>query len=174
MEKKENNSSEKFKIINNNELLLYSDDTTLKNDNNNSQSISVSNNEEELLTLDEYYLECARFGELNDLKNAMKDADSKFNVNITDFNGNTALHMSCSNGFLDVVKYLIEELKVDINPKNKSNSTPLSWAALNGQKEVVKYFIVSVLLSKLSSKSFSESIIFWRKLVILLRKVVVK
>ena len=114
MEKKENNSSENqqnFKLINNKELLLYTDDPTLKNDNNNSQSISVSNNEEELLTLEEYYLECARFGELNDLKKAMKDADSNFNVNTTDFNGNTALHMSSSNGFLDVVKYLIEELK---------------------------------------------------------------
>jgi ankyrin repeat protein len=162
MDKKENNLSENqenFKIINDNELLLYTDDPLLKNDNNNSQSVSASNNEEEYLTLDEYYLECARFGELNDLKNAMKDADSKFNVNVSDFNGNTALHMSSSNGFLDVVKYLIEELKVDINSRNKTNSTPISWAALNGQKDVVKYLIekgADVLIKNNNNKLPSE------------------
>ena len=54
----------------------------------------------------------------------MKDIYSKFKENITDFNGNIT-HMSSSNGFLDIIKYLFEELKVDINSKNKSNSIPL-------------------------------------------------
>ena len=84
----------------------------------------------------------------------MKDIDSKFKDNITDFNGNTT-HMSSSNGFLDVIKYLLEELKVDINSKNKSNSTPLSWTTLNGQKEVIKYLLekgVDILIKNNNNK----------------------
>ena len=71
----------------------------------------------------------------------MKDATKDFNVNLVDFGGNTALHLASANGFIDVVKYLVNELHVDINPKNKSLSTPLSWAAFNGQKKVVEFLL---------------------------------
>ena len=94
-----------------------------------------------MLTLPEFYLECARFGELEDMKNALKDAEKDFNYNIKDFNGNTALHMSSANGHLNIVKYLIEDLKCDINCKNNSNNTPLHWAAINGQKDIVCYLL---------------------------------
>ena len=49
--------------------------------------------------------------------------------------------MSCANGHLNIVKYLIEELKCDINAKNNSKSTPLHWASLNGKKDVVLYLL---------------------------------
>ena len=103
--------------------------------NNKSVGLSDSQSKEECLTLEEYYLECARFGELTELKEAMKDAPKDFNVNLEDFSGNTALHLASANGFIEVVKYLVNELHCDVNAKNKSLSTPLSWAAFNGQKK---------------------------------------
>ena len=120
------------------EILLFGDE----NDNNEkSIGLSDSQSKEEALTLEEYYLECSRFGELADLKEAMKDATEDFNVNLVDFGGNTALHLASANGFIDVVKYLVNELHCDIDPKNKSLSTPLSWAAFNGQKNVVEFLL---------------------------------
>ena len=71
----------------------------------------------------------------------MKDATKDFNVNLVDFGGNTALHLASANGFIEVVKYLVNELHCDINVKNKSLSTPLSWAAFNGQKAVVEFLL---------------------------------
>ena len=119
----------------NEEITLFEEGTT---ENNNTNSESTEN---EMLTLPEFYLECARFGELDDMKNALKDAEKDFNYNIKDFNGNTALHMSSANGHLNIVKYLIEDLKCDINCKNNSNNTPLHWAAINGQKDIVCYLL---------------------------------
>ena len=120
------------------EILLFGDE-----DDNNEKSVGLSDSQskEEALTLEEYYLECSRYGELNDLKEAMKDAKKDFNVNLVDFGGNTALHLASANGFIDVVKYLVNELHCDIDPKNKSLSTPLSWAAFNGQKNVVEFLL---------------------------------
>ena len=71
----------------------------------------------------------------------MKEADKSFNVNLKDFRGNSALHMACANGHIEMVKYLLDVLHCEINIKNTSESTPLSWAALNGQKEVVKILL---------------------------------
>ena len=143
MEKKEDNKE--IKNDNNkqeiDEFLLFGDDDNDNNNNEKSVGFSDSVSKEENLTLEEYYLECARFGELSDLKEAMKDATKEFNVNLVDFGGNTALHLASANGFIDVVKYLVNDLHCDINPKNKSQSTPLSWAAFNGQKAVVEFLL---------------------------------
>ena len=143
MEKKNDNKDikkeEKKEEID--EFLLFGDDYNDNNNNEKSIGLSDSVSKEENLTLEEYYLECARFGELSDLKEAMKDATKDFNVNLVDFGGNTALHLASANGFIEVVKYLVNELHCDINAKNKSLSTPLSWAAFNGQKAVVEFLL---------------------------------
>ena len=145
MEKKEDNKNEIKENQDNKEeieeIMLFGDDNDNKNNNDKSIGLSDSVSKEENLTLEEYYLECARYGELQDLKEAMKDATKDFNVNLVDFGGNTALHLASANGFIEVVKYLVNELHCDINAKNKSLSTPLSWAAFNGQKKVVEFLL---------------------------------
>ena len=143
MSKKEENNNEikqdnKGEI---DEIMLFGDDNDNKDNNDKSVGLSDSVSKEENLTLEEYYLECARYGELQDLKEAMKDVTKDFNVNLVDFGGNTALHLASANGFIEVVKYLVDELHCDINAKNKSLSTPLSWAAFNGQKKVVEFLL---------------------------------
>ena len=54
----------------------------------------------------------------------MKKAPKDFNVNLFDFGGNTALHLASANGFIEVIKYLVNELPCDINAKNKSLILP--------------------------------------------------
>ena len=143
MEKKQENKNE-IKQDNKEEIeefMLFGDDNDNKDNNDKSMGLSDSVSKEENLTLEEYYLECARFGELKELKEAMKDATKDFNVNLVDFGGNTALHLASANGFIEVVKYLVDELHCDVNAKNKSLSTPLTWAAFNGQKKVVEFLL---------------------------------
>ena len=148
MEKSKNNPEE---------MVLFVDEPAKKeSENNDDMSLS---SKEESLTLEEYFFECARFGELEDLKEAMKDADSNFNVNMKDFRGNTALHLACANGHLPVVKYLVENLKVDINALNNSNNTPLYWAMINNQKDIVDYLLskgVNYDIKTAQGKSISE------------------
>ena len=141
METKEENNIKKENKEEIEEFLLFGDDKDNQNNSERSVGLSDSISKEENLTLEEYYLECARFGELDNLKEAMKDAKKDFNVNLVDFGGNTALHLASANGFIDVVRYLVNELHCNINAKNKSLSTPLSWAAFNGQRTVVEFLL---------------------------------
>ena len=141
METKEENNIKKENKEEIEEFLLFGDDKDNQNNSERSVGLSDSISKEENLTLEEYYLECARFGELDNLKEAMKDAKKDFNVNLVDFGGNTALHLASANGFIDVVRYLVNELHCNINAKNKSLSTPLSWAAFNGQRAVVEFLL---------------------------------
>lgn len=63
-------------------------------------------------------------------------------------NGSTALHMAAANGHLEVVKYIMEQVKQSadagavgryVNLQNKTGNTALHWATLNGKLDVVQY-----------------------------------
>lgn len=62
-------------------------------------------------------------------------------VNMIDRNGMTPLIHATRRGFLDVVKYLVEE-GADINKKNKYGETPLMEACAYGQFEVAEFLLV--------------------------------
>ena len=51
------------------------------------------------------------------------------------------MHLASANGFIDVVKYLVNELNCDINIKNKSLRTSLCWTAFNGKKVVIEFLL---------------------------------
>ncbi|CAJ0930094.1 unnamed protein product, partial [Mesorhabditis belari] len=44
-------------------------------------------------------------------------------------------------GFLDVVRYLVEEAGADLNQTTRTNSTPLRGACYDGHLEIVKYLV---------------------------------
>ncbi|WCR58087.1 ankyrin repeat domain-containing protein [Wolbachia endosymbiont of Ctenocephalides felis wCfeJ] len=73
------------------------------------------------------------------LSSAMKKKEVSFNqankLNII------ALHCAAKNGYLDTVKYLVDEKGVDFNQADQDGYTPLHLAAKNDQLDVVKYFI---------------------------------
>ncbi|WP_338406633.1 ankyrin repeat domain-containing protein [Wolbachia endosymbiont (group A) of Longitarsus flavicornis] len=62
-------------------------------------------------------------------------------LEIKDNNGRTPLHYAAYNGKLDIVKYFIDEEKIDVSIKDNGDWTPLHWASWNGQLNVAKYLI---------------------------------
>ena len=53
----------------------------------------------------------------------------------------TALHFACSNGHLDLVKYLIEKCHCNPEAKDYVGWTPLYFASKEGHLDIVKYLI---------------------------------
>ena len=94
--------------------------------------------EEEISMLEECLL-CARYGELDELREYPKSVVEKCSPD----SGNSALMLASANGHKDVVVALLEWIPDSVNIQNKSGSTALHWAALNGHLE-----ICSLLLEK--------------------------
>ena len=63
-------------------------------------------------------------GKLNILKK-LKD-ETNVNLNDGDYDRRTPLHVSCGAGKESVVRYLVEEAKVKINPIDRWGATPLN------------------------------------------------
>ncbi|WP_264328502.1 ankyrin repeat domain-containing protein [Wolbachia endosymbiont (group A) of Andrena hattorfiana] len=62
-------------------------------------------------------------------------------LEVKDNSGKTPLHCAASNGKLDIVKYFVDEEKIDASIKDNSGWTPLHWASWNGHLDVAKYLI---------------------------------
>lgn len=60
-------------------------------------------------------------------------------INASNLDMRTALHISAAEGFLDAVKVLVEELGAKVNPQDRWGQTPLDDAVLAGNTEVVAY-----------------------------------
>ncbi|XP_067661926.1 ankyrin repeat domain-containing protein 50-like [Haliotis asinina] len=56
-------------------------------------------------------------------------------------NGINILHLACSKGCLEVVRYVISQDIVDINGGGIENMTPVMMAAKSGHKEVVQFLV---------------------------------
>ena len=52
----------------------------------------------------------------------------------------TSLHYACTNGFLEIVKLLLQDERVEVN-KQDNGYTPFYIACANGKIEVVKYMM---------------------------------
>jgi ankyrin repeat protein len=61
-------------------------------------------------------------------------------INKSDNHGWTPLHISCENGYLEIVKLLIEN-GVDINKFDNDGWTSLHTSCENGHLEIVKLLI---------------------------------
>ncbi len=62
-------------------------------------------------------------------------------LEVKDNSGKTPLHCAAFNGKLDIVKYFVDEEKIDASIKDNSGWTPLHWASWNGHLDVAKYLI---------------------------------
>lgn len=63
------------------------------------------------------------------------------NMGACDYDGRTALHLACAEGHLSVVKVLLEQCKVKLNPHDRWNYTPLDDAKKFGHQEIVDYLV---------------------------------
>ena len=83
------------------------------------------------MKLGDQITEFAKEGDLEGVK-------SMRSKGVTEHGYKSALREASDNGHLDIVKYLIEEIGVDVH---SFNDIALRWAAENGHLEVVKYLI---------------------------------
>ena len=71
----------------------------------------------------------------NNLVNVMQDILS----HVTDTKGNTAQHLACTFGHLEVVQYLASEIKLNLNILNVDDQTCIHLASEHGQFLVMQY-----------------------------------
>jgi ankyrin repeat protein len=66
--------------------------------------------------------------------------DLGWDVNLADEDGETALHLACLEGHLDIVHQLLRA-GVEVNPQTDLGDTPLALATLQGHGEIVRFLL---------------------------------
>ena len=94
-------------------------------------------------SLEEFFLDCARYGDKEDLLDCIKDGAQ---LDCVDQNNNNAVHMCSANGHTEILRILCESLKnADklkiINDLNSSGNTPLHWSTLTNKVDSVKILL---------------------------------
>ena len=102
--------------------------------------------EEKEITEEEYLLECARYNDIEGVKDVL--ACGLVKLNYQNELKNTALHMSSANNNTEIVEILLES-GIDVNLQNESGETALHWACVNGHLNVVKLLVKFKINSKL-------------------------
>jgi len=70
------------------------------------------------------------------------DVNHLFNIQRNQMNRElTLLHIAAFNGRLDIIRYFVDEKKVDINKADNDGNTALHFAAFNGHLGIVKYLV---------------------------------
>lgn len=64
-------------------------------------------------------------------------------VDVKNAVGETALHLAVKSGSADMVRFVAEELTVNINSKDAYGRTPLHWAAQKGDAYMVEALILA-------------------------------
>mmetsp|Transcript_1893 Transcript_1893/g.5526 ORF Transcript_1893/g.5526 Transcript_1893/m.5526 type:complete len:281 (+) Transcript_1893:120-962(+) len=62
-------------------------------------------------------------------------------ANEPDEYGETPLHLAAASGQMDMIRFLSEECRCDVNSPNWEGWTPLFWAVARGQLDAVKYLV---------------------------------
>ncbi len=84
-----------------------------------------------------------------DLKNIVLNQQVNFKNKVTPTSNvdlvkmTTALHVACLENRLDTVKYLLDQLKVNVNYLDRTGSTALMYAAWKGHLELVKLLVLT-------------------------------
>ena len=71
--------------------------------------------------------------------------------------GMSPIHVACQNGNLDIVQYLVENFKVNINEKDFNGATPLHFASINGNSDLVAFLLshgAKILVDKFGILTF--------------------
>ncbi|KAG1900962.1 ankyrin repeat-containing domain protein [Suillus fuscotomentosus] len=83
-----------------------------------------------------------RYDDLDDVQGFVTKFGSDALSSVRDDNGNTVLHMTCGNGHIDVLDYLLPLVSPSVlSAQNSAGSTALHWAALNQHLEVAQKLV---------------------------------
>lgn len=99
-------------------------------------------------------LECARYGEDEDLK-ALLDAGA--DANYADASGSTGLHKAAANGQVGCLKILHAAGAKYV--KNSTGNTPAHWAAQNAKDGALKFIIDHYAVDVLAKNDLGRSIL---------------
>jgi len=86
------------------------------------------------------FLEAVRQGDVSQLRRLLDDLRVSVDVNGYNCDGQTALHQSCLNGDLDLVKLLVK-FGADIRLANRDGWNALHIAAWKGHRDIALYLI---------------------------------
>ncbi|KAG6420159.1 hypothetical protein SASPL_116678 [Salvia splendens] len=94
----------------------------------------------------QHFLNAAQTGNLALLKKLAKQLDggkglAQTVADVKDANQRGALHFAAREGQAEVCKYLLEELKMDVNTQDEDGDTPLTHAARQGHTALAKYLV---------------------------------
>ena len=126
----------------------------------------VEENEDCYSSLEEYFLDCARYGDLDELNYCL---DEKVDLECVDPNLNNAIHMCSANGHTKILEILLktckENGKIDlVNNLNSSGNTPLHWSVICNKiesiKQLVNYDIDYDIKNQKGQKAFDLAIDF--------------
>jgi len=87
-----------------------------------------------------YFLEAVRNGDTDETQKILETRDEKINVNFYDNEGQTALHQSCMDGNLKLVKLLVK-FGADVKLANRDGWNALHIAAFGGHQDIILYLI---------------------------------
>lgn len=92
------------------------------------------------------FLNAALTGNLEEFKNLAKQLDdgkgiSQTVADVKDANKRGALHFAAREGKTEMCKYLVEELKLDVNIKDEDGETPVLHAARQGHTATAIYLV---------------------------------
>ncbi|XP_026439867.1 26S proteasome non-ATPase regulatory subunit 10-like isoform X2 [Papaver somniferum] len=76
-----------------------------------------------------------------DLGHLLRDGIPAILENAKDDDGRRAIHHVAAGGNVQVLKYLIEEIKLDIEVEDNSGETLLNWATIEGRLAAVEYLL---------------------------------
>ena len=126
------------------------------NEDSNITSPTKCKEEKEEVLIQKLISYSAR-GELENIKSLR----GKIDFNVTDYDKRTALHLSASEGHMNIVKYLVDEIHVNINVKDRWGNTPISEA---NQKDSSSHIEIMDFLRK------TNAVLVLQKMIKLRRK----
>ncbi|CAG5115672.1 unnamed protein product [Candidula unifasciata] len=86
------------------------------------------------------FREAVQNGDTIELQRILEERDGKINVNLFDKEGQTALHHSCFNGNLELVKLLVR-FGADVRLANRDGWNPLHIAAYGGHNDIFLFLM---------------------------------
>jgi len=86
------------------------------------------------------FLEVIRSGDADRLRCMLEERQFKVNINIFNADGQTALHQSCLDGNLELVKLLVL-WGADMRLANRDGWSALHIAVYGGHQDIVRYLL---------------------------------